>query len=94
MTDLIKADEAVLKTDKLGRMQTPAARREQLLDEFERSGLKCRPRCRPPCEKCLMPHRSKASGSKKSAYALTNHPVSGHQEPASQGRIKPASPFL
>ncbi len=39
MTDMIKADEAVLKTDKLGRMQTPAARREQILDEFERSGL-------------------------------------------------------
>jgi hypothetical protein len=39
MTDMIKADEVVLKTDKLGRVQTPAARREQLLDEFERSGL-------------------------------------------------------
>lgn len=39
MTDMIKADEAVLKTDELGRMQTPVARREQLLDEFERSGL-------------------------------------------------------
>jgi hypothetical protein len=39
MTDMIKADEVVLKTDKLGRMQTPAARREQVLDEFERSGL-------------------------------------------------------
>lgn len=36
---MIKADEAVLKTDKLGRMQTPAARREQILDEFDRSGL-------------------------------------------------------
>jgi len=39
MTDMIKADEAVLKADGLGRVQTPAARREQLLDEFERSGL-------------------------------------------------------
>ena len=39
MTDMIKADEVVLKTDELGRMQTPAARREQVLDEFERSGL-------------------------------------------------------
>lgn len=28
----------VLKTDVLGRVKTPAARREQLLDEFERSG--------------------------------------------------------
>jgi len=28
----------LLKTDVLGRVRTPAARREQLLDEFERSG--------------------------------------------------------
>ena len=39
MTDMIKADEVVLKTDKRGGVQTPAARREQVLDEFERSGL-------------------------------------------------------
>jgi hypothetical protein len=39
MTDMIKADEALLKTDGLGRVQTPPERREQLLDEFERSGL-------------------------------------------------------
>ncbi|HTR41475.1 MAG TPA: hypothetical protein VMH87_07645 [Pseudomonadales bacterium] len=39
MTDMIKADDVVLKADKLGRVQTPAARREQVLDEFERSGL-------------------------------------------------------
>ncbi len=39
MTDMIKADEVVLKTDTRGRVQTPAARREQLLEEFERSGL-------------------------------------------------------
>lgn len=39
MTDMIKAGEAVIKTDKLGRVQTPLARREELLDEFERSGL-------------------------------------------------------
>jgi hypothetical protein len=32
-------DETILKTDVLGRVKTPAARREQLLDEFERSGL-------------------------------------------------------
>lgn len=36
---MIQTGEAVLKTDKLGRVQTPAVRREQLLDEFERSGL-------------------------------------------------------
>ena len=32
-------DEVVLKQDVLGRVTTPKARREQLLDEFERSGL-------------------------------------------------------
>jgi hypothetical protein len=31
--------EVVLKQDVLGRVKTPKARREQLLDEFERSGL-------------------------------------------------------
>ena len=31
--------ELVLKTDSRGRVRTPAERREQLLDEFERSGL-------------------------------------------------------
>src|ERR1700758_2999919 len=33
------SDETILKIDVLGRVKTPAARREQLLDEFERSGL-------------------------------------------------------
>ena len=33
------ADEVVLKQDVQGRVKTPKARREQLLDEFERSGL-------------------------------------------------------
>ena len=33
------ADEVVLKQDLLGRVKTPKVRREQLLDEFERSGL-------------------------------------------------------
>ena len=32
-------DETILRTDVLGRVKTPAERREQLLDEFERSGL-------------------------------------------------------
>jgi hypothetical protein len=32
-------DAVILKTDALGRVRTPAARREQLLDEFERSGM-------------------------------------------------------
>jgi len=39
MTSTIKADGVVLKTDEVGRVRTPVARREQLLDEFERSGL-------------------------------------------------------
>ena len=30
---------ALLKTDAMGRVRTPAARRESLLDEFERSGM-------------------------------------------------------
>jgi len=39
MTNMIGADASVLKTDTKGRVHTPPARREQLLDEFERSGL-------------------------------------------------------
>jgi len=39
MTNTTKADESVLKTDVLGRVMISAARRETLLDEFERSGL-------------------------------------------------------
>jgi len=38
MTDQ-ESDGTILKTDTQGRVQTPAARREGLLDEFERSGL-------------------------------------------------------
>ena len=32
-------DEMILRTDVLGRVRTPWERREQLLDEFERSGM-------------------------------------------------------
>lgn len=39
MTSLIQTEGAILKTDERGRVQTPAERRESLLDEFERSGL-------------------------------------------------------
>jgi len=38
MTDMLKTD-TILKTDEVGRVRTSAARRESLLDEFERSGL-------------------------------------------------------
>ncbi len=39
MTNMQTLGESVLKTDEKGRVQTPAARREILLDEFEHSGL-------------------------------------------------------
>ncbi len=40
MTTLTKTDEiSIIKTDEVGRRQTPAVRRERLLDEFDRSGL-------------------------------------------------------
>jgi hypothetical protein len=39
MTSLQKSDGPVLKADTKGRVQTPAARRETLLNEFEKSGL-------------------------------------------------------
>jgi alpha-beta hydrolase superfamily lysophospholipase len=38
-TTTTDAEAPLLKTDALGRVRTPAARRERLLDEFERSGL-------------------------------------------------------
>ena len=37
--DMTPAGETILKTDVLGRVKTPKGRREQLLDEFEKSGL-------------------------------------------------------
>jgi len=37
--DTTQAGETILKTDVLGRVKTPSSRREQLLDEFEQSGL-------------------------------------------------------
>jgi len=39
MTATIPSSEEIIKTDTRGRVQTPSARREGLLDEFERSGL-------------------------------------------------------
>jgi len=39
MTSLIAGDAKILKSDEAGRVQTPPERREELLDEFERSGL-------------------------------------------------------
>jgi len=39
MTDMQKSGGALLKTDTRGRVRTPPARREGLLEEFDRSGL-------------------------------------------------------
>jgi len=39
MTNEILSETAVLKTDTVGRVQTPRDRRETLLEEFDRSGL-------------------------------------------------------
>jgi len=39
MTNRQSSSEAVIKTDEAGRVRTPAARREGLLEEFDRSGL-------------------------------------------------------
>ena len=37
--NMTPTDEAILKTDVLGRVRTPRERREHLLDEFKHSGL-------------------------------------------------------
>jgi hypothetical protein len=37
--DTIQSTEPIIEADVLGRIKTLAARREQLIDEFERSGL-------------------------------------------------------
>jgi hypothetical protein len=39
MTDTNNTDGLILKTDSRGRVRTPAQRRENLLEEFDRSGL-------------------------------------------------------
>jgi hypothetical protein len=39
MTNTTQTDEVVIKADVLGRVRTSRERREQLLDEFEKSGL-------------------------------------------------------
>src|SRR5215469_3425714 len=42
-TTVMKITDQILKTDVLGRVSRSAEKREQILDEFERSGLKGRP---------------------------------------------------
>jgi len=39
MTDMLKADGDLIKTDGKGRVRMPADQREKLLEEFERSGI-------------------------------------------------------
>ena len=39
MTNTTEVEDQILKTDTLGRVKTPVVRWEQVLDEFERSGL-------------------------------------------------------
>jgi hypothetical protein len=39
MTDMQKSDGQILKPDAKGRVHTPNAPQDSLLDEFERSGL-------------------------------------------------------
>ena len=39
MTLMLKTELKAFQTDDVGRVRTPAARREHLLNEFERSGL-------------------------------------------------------
>ena len=39
MTSTMEANETVWKMDVLERVRTPASRREQLLDVFEKSGV-------------------------------------------------------
>ena len=39
MASMQKSEGAILKTDTRGRVHTPVAKRESLLDEFEKSGL-------------------------------------------------------
>ena len=40
--DMTQGEETILKTDVLGRVKTPATRREELLDEFAAAGSAAR----------------------------------------------------
>jgi hypothetical protein len=39
MTNMLKADGEIIKTDGKGRVRMPAEQREKLLEEFERSAI-------------------------------------------------------
>jgi hypothetical protein len=75
---MIEAGEPkILKTDKLRRVKTPAARRESLLDEFERSGLSG-------------PEFATLAGIKYQTFATWVQ--KRRRQKAGTGRVKPGDP--
>ena len=80
MTTLIKNEEVtIIKADKVGRQQTPTARRERLLDEFDRSGLSA-------------PEFVKLTGLKYSTFAAWVHRRRKQPRAAPPVPAKPADP--
>ncbi len=74
-------DEVVLKQDVLGRVHTPKARREQLLDEFERSGL--------PGQKF-----AELAGIKYQTFATWLQKRRRQRGDYAAGKVKPAKPSV
>ena len=74
-------DEVVLKQDVLGRVHTPKARREQLLDEFERSGL--------PGQKF-----AELAGIKYQTFATWVQKRRRQRGDYAVGKVKPAKPSV
>jgi hypothetical protein len=80
MTSLTKPDEiSIIKTDEVGRRQTPSARRERLLDEFDRSGLSAA-------------RFAAVTGLKYSTFAAWVHRRRKQQNSATQVPVKAADP--
>lgn len=78
MTSLTKVDgSSIIKTDEIGRRHTPATRREELLDEFERSGLSG-------------PKFAALTGIKYSTFAAWASRRRKQQDTGSQAPLKPA----
>jgi hypothetical protein len=75
------ADEVVLKQDSVGRVRTPKVRREQLLDEFERSGL--------PGLKF-----AELAGIKYQTFATWAQKRRRQSGAAAAGKVKPAKPSV
>ena len=70
---------SIIRTDGIGRQRTPAARREQLLDEFERSGLSGA-------------KFAALTGIKYSTFAAWAHRRRKRQESGLSAACKPADP--